>query len=83
MKKYGVATTMRSHTTLRCLLVHPKDKVELAAGELVYVIPGKNCGVKYIGETGRLLKTQLDEQRKDIDNTNNEKYTRRRKKLNV
>ena len=29
LKKYGVATAMRPHTTLRRLLVHPKDKVEL------------------------------------------------------
>ncbi|KAK2157858.1 hypothetical protein NP493_1847g00032 [Ridgeia piscesae] len=30
MKKYGVATAVRPHTTLRRLLVHPQDKVELA-----------------------------------------------------
>ena len=54
LKKYGVATTMRPHTTLRRLLVHPKDKVELEEqGELVYQIPCKNCGAEYIGETGR------------------------------
>ena len=28
MTKYGVATAVRPHTTLRRLLVHPKDKVE-------------------------------------------------------
>ena len=79
--KSGVATAMRPHTTLRFLLVHPKDNVELAEqGELVYQIPYKTCGVEYIGETGRLLKTQLDEHRKDGDNTNNEKYTRNEKK---
>ena len=37
LKKYGVATAMRPYTTLRRLLVHPKDKVELEGqGELVY-----------------------------------------------
>ena len=77
LKKYGVATAMRPHTTLRCLLVHPKDKVELEEqGELVYQIPCKNCGAEYIGETGRLLNTRLEEHRKDADNTK-EKYTRR------
>ena len=36
LKKYGVATAMRPHTTLRILLVHPKDKVEPdEQGELV------------------------------------------------
>ena len=48
MKKYGVATAML-YTTLRSLFVHPKDKVASAEqGELVYQIPGKNCGVEYI-----------------------------------
>jgi len=55
MKNYGVATAMRPYTTLRRLLVHPKDKVELAEqGELEYQIPCKNCGAKNIGETRRL-----------------------------
>ena len=81
LKKYGVATTMRPHTTLRRLLVHPNDKVELEEqDELVYQIPCKNCGAEYIGETGRLLKSRLEEHRKDVDNTKKEKYTRSGKK---
>ena len=53
MKKYGAAIAMRPHTTLRCLLVHPKDKVELPEqGELVYQIPCKNCGAEYIERPG-------------------------------
>ncbi|KAK2176307.1 hypothetical protein NP493_672g01011 [Ridgeia piscesae] len=80
MKKYGVATATCPHTTLKRVLVHPKDKVELVEqGELLYQIPCKNCGAECIGETGRLLKTRLDEHRKDADNTNNEKYTRSNK----
>ena len=68
---------MRPHTTLRRLLVHPKDKVELEEqGELVYQIPCKNCVAEYIGETGRLLKTRLEEHRKKVDNKKKEKYTR-------
>ena len=56
MKRYRVATALRPHTTLRRLLVHPKDKVELAEqGDLVYHIPC-NCGAEYIIETLRLLK---------------------------
>ena len=66
----------------RLLLVHPKDRVELEEqGELVYQIPCKNCGADYTGEPGRLLKTRLGEHRKDVDNTNNEKYTRSGKRL--
>ena len=68
---------MRPHTTIRRLLVHPKNKVELEEhGELVYQTPCKNCGVDYTGETGRLLKTRLEEHRKDVDNTKKQKYTR-------
>ena len=69
-------------STIRRLLVHPKDNDELEEQvELVYQIPCKNCGAEYIGETWRLLKTRLDEHRKDVDNTKNGKYTRSGKKL--
>ena len=84
LKKYGVATAMRPHTTLRRLLAHPKDKVELEEqGELVYQIPCKNCGAAYIGETGSLLKTRLEDNRKDVDNTKKDKCTRSGKKIDV
>ena len=49
-------------------------------GELVYHIPCKNCSAEYIGETGRLLKTRVEEHRKDVDNMKKEKYTRSGKK---
>ena len=72
---------MRPYTTLRHMLVHSKDKVELEEqGELVNQIPCKNCGAEYIGETGRLLKTRLEEHRKDVDNTENKKIHKERKK---
>ena len=59
LKKYGVTTAMRPHTTLRRLLVHPKDKVEPEEqDELVYQILCQSCGAAYIGETGRLFKTR-------------------------
>ena len=58
-KKHGVDTAMRPVNTLRESLVHPKDKVESSeAGGVVYEIPCLNCESKYIGETGRLLKTR-------------------------
>ena len=65
LKKYRVTTAMRPHRTLRRTLVHPKDKVEPEEqGELVYQILCKSCGAAYIGETGRLFKTRLNEQKK-------------------
>ena len=53
-------------------------------GELVYQIPCKNCGAEYIGDTGRILKTRLEEHRKDVDNTKKrEIHKEREKKIDV
>ncbi len=84
LKKYDIATAMRPHTTLRCLLVHPKDKMEAEEqGELVYQIPCKNCPSTYTGETGRLFKTRLEEHKKDVENVPQEQYTRGEKKRSL
>ena len=49
LKKYDVATAMRPHSTLRRLLVYPKDKVEPEEqGELIYQIVCKSCVAAYI-----------------------------------
>ena len=72
LKKYGVTTAMRPHTTLRRLSVHPKDKVEQEQGELFYQILCKSCGAAYIKETGRLFKTRLNEHKKE--NVQKEQY---------
>ena len=54
--RYGVSTAMRPHTTIRNLLIHPKDKVNTEeTAECVYRIPCKNCQKVYIGETGEVL----------------------------
>ena len=71
MRKYGVVTAKRPHTTLRHLLVHPQDKVELENKVnwcTRYHARTVALNILYIRETGRLLKTQLDEHRKDGDN---------------
>ena len=61
------------HTKQRRLLVHPNDKVQPEEkGELVYQIQCKRCGAAYIGETGRLFKTKLNEHKKDVDNAQKE-----------
>ncbi len=73
---------MKPHTTLRRLLVHPKDKEEPAEqGELIYQIPCHNCDKSYIGETGRLFKTRLEEHQRDVDNAPDEIFTRNTRKL--
>ena len=42
----------------------------------MYEVPCLSCNSKYIGETGRLLKTRLDEHKKDTENIPKEAYTR-------
>ncbi len=82
MRKHGVAVAMKPHMTLRRLLVHPKDRNETRdISEVVYKIPCKNCESVYIGETGRLFGTRLDEHMKEIRELPNErKYTRSERK---
>ena len=56
---------MKPHTTLRRLLVSPKDKNDPREG--VYMIDCKSCDQKYIGETKRLLKTRVKEHREEVE----------------
>ena len=48
-RKHNISTAMKPHTTMRRLLVSPKDKLEPREG--VYTISYKNCPGIYIGET--------------------------------
>ena len=53
-------TAVRPHTTLRNLLVHPKDRISNEEKpEVVYKIPCKNCERVYVGETGRPLGARV------------------------
>ena len=85
LKKHGVSAAMRPHDTLRRNLVHPKDKCEIPdeVGQLVYQIPCKNCEGSYIGETGRLLRTRLEEHKKDAETSAADmaRYTRSNRKV--
>ena len=65
-KKHGISTGMKPHTSLRKILVHPKDKVDPAdKTDCIYEIPCKNCNYTYIGETGRKFSTRLKEHKKE------------------
>ena len=65
--KHGVATVIKPQTTLRQVLVHPKDKVEKhkKAG-VVYKIPCSQCEKVYIGETGSQDHRTQKGSRKDL-----------------
>ncbi|XP_035665539.1 uncharacterized protein LOC118408783 [Branchiostoma floridae] len=80
-RKHNVATAVKPKTTLRSLLVHPKDKQpDLAKTDCVYRIPCKSCDEVYIGETGRTFGTRLEEHKKEANNLNTTKYTRFKKR---
>ena len=67
MKTYKMCTAVRPHTTLRNLLVHPKDRIsDEEKPEVVYNIPCKNCERVYVGETGRPLGARVKEHRKEV-----------------
>ncbi|XP_035673223.1 uncharacterized protein LOC118413797 [Branchiostoma floridae] len=81
-RKHGIATAVKPKTTLRSLLVHPKDKQEdLAKTDCVYRIPCQSCDQVYIGETGRTFGTRLEEHKKEANNIDATRYTRSQKKL--
>ena len=68
MRNYHVSTSYKPHTTLRRLLVHPKDKIAKDEKcEVVYKIPCHNCDKSYIGETGRQFQVRREEHVSDID----------------
>ncbi len=82
-KARGIQTAMKPHTTIRNLLVHPKDKRDQReTSGVVYKIPCKNCAKCYIGETGRNFGYRLDEHQKDVNEvTKRKKYTRAERKV--
>ncbi|KAI8484651.1 hypothetical protein Bbelb_375920 [Branchiostoma belcheri] len=79
-RKHQVSTAVKPKTTLRNLLVHPKDKMgDHVKTDCVYKIPCKSCDQVYIGETGRTFGKRLEEHRKEADNSETVRYTRSQK----
>ena len=79
-KKRHITSAMKPHSTLRTLLVHPKDKTDPKEG--VYIIDCAGCSKKYVGETKRTLKVRVKEHRTETEKVNKgARYTRDRKRL--
>ena len=58
----GVKAVFKPQRTMRSLLVQVKEKIPSEnQKEVVYEVPCKDCGLKYIGETRRSLKTRMTE----------------------
>ena len=82
--KHNVATALRPTNTLKKILVHPKDKNDITeTSDGVYDIPCKGCDKSYIGETGRLFGTRLQEHQKDSENIQDTKFTRANRKVST
>ena len=68
---------MKPHTTLRSLLVHPKDKSDpLHTTDAIYEIPCMNCIMSYVGETGRKFNTRLEEHKSEVEKVSGSVTTR-------
>ena len=62
-----IQVMFRPLSTLRHMLVHPRDLVPMEEQKgVVYCVPCKGCSKKYIGLTGRSLKHQLAEHRRAL-----------------
>ena len=83
-KKHGFSTALKPHRTIRSLLVHPKDKLTpLQKADAVYEIPCSDCNKTYVGETGRLFETRINEHKKDVEKLEKKHYTRKVRKESV
>ena len=80
-KKHNIATAMKPMTTLRNILVHPKDKREKdKITDCVYEIPCQGCEATYVGETGRAFGTRKQEHVKSVEKTSKNRFTRANRK---
>ena len=70
LRSNNIGTSFKPHTNIRNFLVHPKDKIDTQekCGVVYQVMCGtEDCGKAYIGETGRKLKTRMEEHKKDVN----------------
>ena len=83
--RYNFQTAMKPVSTLRNILVHPKDKRSMEDQcNVIYKIPCKSCKSSYIGQTGRNFGYRLKEHRQDVDRTTAQKrFTRAEKKASL
>lgn len=66
MRKAGIVVHSRPHTTIRRLLVSPKDKDNITDKcGVVYHLKCQDCRAEYIGETERALSRRLTEHKRE------------------
>ncbi len=65
----NIQVMFRPLSTLKHMLVHPKDVVPPDEQKgVVYCVPCEGCPRRYIGQTGRSLKHRLAEHRRALSN---------------
>ena len=69
LKSYRLATFFRPHTTLRKLLVAPKEPVPIdKRSGCVYELSCQYCTATYIGQTGRHVGQRIKEHKSSAPN---------------
>lgn len=75
----NIKIVLKNKKTVKSLHTRVKDRCEyFRRSKIIYAIPCKDCHKKYIGMTGKYLRTRLCQHRRDILN-----YHRLREKLNI
>ena len=75
--KYNIQTAMKPQSTIKDVLVHPKDRIEqMKTSGVVYSVPCKDCDAVYVGQTGRPLGTRICEHKKEVEEIQNTISTR-------
>ena len=72
---------MKPQSTIKDVLVHPKDRIEpMKTSGVVYSVPCKDCNGVYIGQTGRPLGSRIGEHKKEVEDIQNSIRTRQDRK---
>ncbi|XP_072165865.1 uncharacterized protein [Diadema setosum] len=73
LAKHNIRVVYKADATIRNHLVRAKDPVPpLRKDGVIYRIPCRDCGMSYIGETGRPVGERLSEHRRDVSNCKTE-----------
>ena len=66
--KHDIHTAMKPTNTIKSIIVHPKDKQDIAENsDVVYDVPWDGYKKSYIRETGRQFRIRLKEHQKDVE----------------
>ena len=64
LSKYRVRVFFKGTSTIKSLLIHPKDQIpDAQKTDIIYHCTAHNCTAEYIGETNRSLKERISDHR--------------------